>query len=751
MYNALPTPLCEAPHARRLAGMAARRLAALVLAIFAGGTAFAATVPSGFVDSRIHSGFESPTALDTLPDGRVLVLQQDGVVHIVKDDALLPEPFYTVPFADPYVETGCMGATHDPAFLTNGHVYFYCTIRQGEQRFNRVVRVTAQGDAAAPGSEQVILDLPPIPPDPVDGSRVAFHVGGAMRFGADGKLYVAVGGHENTHVTPAGDSFSQRLDHPFGKLLRLNHDGSFPEDNPFAGVEGAYPGTYSLGLRNPYTMDIEEETGRIFVNDVGAGSFEEIIDAQPGANYGWPYYEGKVGDARFSDALHIYGHEPDDEGNRRCAVTGGAFYDPTIQQFPSEYLNLYLFADYCSGAIYRIDPQAPDADRIFASGLAGPIGLAVAPDGSLYYLTRHTVGEAGQGDDRGLLGKITYTGSLAPRIARQPQDQLVYVGDAATFSVLAADAQEIQWQRNGVDIPGATAATYTLPQTGTADDGAQFQAVLRNAHGNTTSRPATLRMTTDRLPDVTILRPEEGDRYQPGMTITFSGAATDAEDGQLAPSALTWLANFHHDTHTHPFIPHRRGVDSGTVTVPDFEATTANTWIRFTLRAEDSAGQARSVSRDIFPRFQLSELAPSGVPENGLGPFERDTAYGGVPMALNGVPYPKGIGVLAPSSLSFQLEGICAGRLISDIGLDDSAGEQGSAVFQVYLDDALVFDSDVVRGGEPRQAINIDVTGTRELRLVVTDAGDGNARDRANWAGARLTCPTLPLATRIGN
>jgi LPXTG-motif cell wall-anchored protein len=711
------------------------------------GKATAAGVPVGFVDKQIYSGFAAPGALAALPDGRVLVVQQNGVIKMIKDDVLLPANFYTVQNSDDFFETGCLGVTIDPDFMSNGYVYLYCTIKNGAQSNNRVLRITANGDVG--GNEVTLLNLPTILPDPVTGERVYTHLGGAMRFGSDGKLYIAVGGHENSKIDPPQNSYSQRLDSPFGKLLRINPDGSFPADNPFYNTPGAYQGTYSLGLRNPYGMDYQAGTGRLYINDVGSGLAEEINQAQAGANYGWPRYEGTVNAAGHTNPVFAYGHEVDESGMSRCAVTGGTFYNPVTVQFPGEYVGKYLFTDYCTGSIYTLDPDNPTASTTFATGISGPISLAVAADGSLYYLARNTTGQ----DNVGLLGKIEFTNSQTPRIARQPRSQTIYVGDPVTFTVQVSDAANIQWRRNGADIPGATSAAYTLPATTTADSGAVFAAVTRNSFGDTVSVPATLTITTNRLPVATITNPPESRGFAPGDTFSYEGTASDAEDGALPPSAFTWQANFHHDTHAHPFFSAKKGATSGSVVIPPFEATTANTWIELLLSATDSAGQTQTVTRTIYPRHQLSSLRSTGTPANGLGPIETDTSNGGGSakdggqISMDSIPYPKGLGVHAPSDIRYNLGGICSGSLIADVGVDDSAGNNGSVVFQVLLDGQVAYDSGLLRGSDTRKPINVDVTGKRELRLVVTDGGDGNSSDIANWAGARLACPSLPEET----
>lgn len=676
--------------------------------------------------------------MTVLPDSRVLVLEQDGLIHAVKNDALLGTPFYQVQDVDTFAERGCLGITPDPNFAVNQYVYVYCTVKNGSTSRNRVLRLTAAGDVALPASEQVILELPDVP----DG--VQWHMGGPLRFGVDGKLYVGVGGHEDLWIDPPASSFSQNVASPFGKVLRINPDGSFPADNPFFNTPGAYRGNYLLGFRNPYAIDVQPNTGLLYINDVGAGSFEEINRAIPGANYAWPVSEGKTSDTRFTNAVFEYGRT---DG---CAITGGIFYNPPTTQFPAPYAGKYLFADYCSGWIRMLDPANPAAGaQDFVSGIDSPVALATAPDGSLYYLARNQKADA---QDAGSLGKIIFTDTPGPRLTLQPRAQVVYVGDPVTFSVAADGASRYQWRRGEADIPGATSSSYTIPRTSLSDNGASFSVVVSNAQGSVTSDAASLTVTSNRLPTAAITSPATGTGFTPGTRISFAGTASDAEDGPLPASAFSWKVDFMHDTHVHPFYPATSGMMSGTFTVPSFDAEAANTWLRLSLAVTDSAGQTHTVSQDIYPDTQLSDVAPAGTPANGLGTFERNRNNGGAaagdggPLRIDGIDYARGLGTFAPSDLRYNLGGACTGHFIADVGLDDAAGDTGLVVFQVYLDDAKVFDSGLMRGQDLRKAIYISLAGKSSLRLVVADGGDGNTADFADWGAARVSGCSAGLA-----
>lgn len=369
--------------------------------------AHAAGVPAGFSDKEVASGFVSPSSMTALPDGRILVLQQDGVVRIIKNDVLLPASFHTIANADAFVERGCLGITADPNFAVNHYVYFYCTITDGRESFNRVLRVTEAADTAVTGSETVIFTLPNVP------AGIKWHMGGGLVFGADGKLYVGVGGHEDDVVTPPEASFSQNIGSAFGKILRINPDGTIPADNPYVATPGAYPAAYALGLRNPYAMGVQPGTGLMLINEVGGGNWEEIDRALPRANYGWPGAEGNSSETTFTNPLFTYSHKVG------CAITGGAFYNPPLQQFPATYAGKYFFSDFCNGTVRFIDPANPATANDFAAEIGNPVGVSVSPGGDLYYLARNEA--AGETNTAaGTLGKISFPAPQPQGIATQP-------------------------------------------------------------------------------------------------------------------------------------------------------------------------------------------------------------------------------------------------------------------------------------------------------------------------------------------
>lgn len=215
----------------------------------------AATLPAGFTETLVSNGLSNPTAMEFAPDGRLFVCQQGGQLRVIKNGALLSTPFLSLA-VDSSGERGLLGIAFDPNFSSNNFVYVYYTNGTASPRHNQVSRFTANGDVAVAGSELVILTL-----DNLSGA--ANHNGGAVHFGPDGKLYVAVGENANS-------SNSQTLNNRLGKLLRINSDGSIPTDNPFYNTAtGLNRVIWSMGLRNPYTFAFQPNSGRMFINDVG--------------------------------------------------------------------------------------------------------------------------------------------------------------------------------------------------------------------------------------------------------------------------------------------------------------------------------------------------------------------------------------------------------------------------------------------------------------------------------------------------
>lgn len=403
----------------------------------------AATVPTGFTDSLVAAGLTNPTAMALAPDGRIFVCEQGGTLRVIKNGALLPTPFLTVT-VDSAGERGLLGVAFDPNFVSNQLVYVYYTVPTPAH--NRVSRFTANGDVAVAGSETILMELPNL-------STATNHNAGAIHFGSDGDLYVATGDNANGNNA---QSFTTRL----GKMLRITSTGAIPADNPFLNqTTGDNRSIWALGLRNPFTFAFQPGTGRMFINNVGQSTWEEINDGIAGANYGWPICEGFCNPPNpdFTDPIFIY-----ENTGVQCAITGGAFYNPDVVQFPAAFVGDYFFADFCGGWIRRLDVATLVASD-FATGIASPVDLKVSPDGFLYYLAR----------DAGSVNRIGFTGGgggggddAPPTVSiTSPADGAI-VARRSTVTIAAAASDNIGVTRVEFLVAGTlqcsdTAAPYS--------------------------------------------------------------------------------------------------------------------------------------------------------------------------------------------------------------------------------------------------------------------------------------------------
>jgi glucose/arabinose dehydrogenase/subtilisin family serine protease len=558
-------------------------------------------LPTGFEEALFAGGLAAPTAMEFAPDGRLFVAEQSGKVRVVKDGVLLPTPFLTVSVNSSF-EQGLLGVALDPSFTTNGYVYvFYTSQATGYDRVSRLTTSPTNPDVAESGSEVVILDN--------ILRSVGYHDGGAIHFGGDGKLYIAVG--------DGGTSAnSQSLGTLAGKLLRID-SASFPNiippDNPFVGTAGARGEIWALGLRNPFTFAVEPGTGKIHINDVGENMWEEINLGSRGANYGWPTCEGPCTNPSFANPIYVYSHS-----GGQAAITGGAFYRGN--QFPVDYTGSYFFADYVNGFIRRL--TADNHALEFAPSAKSPADLKIGPDGSLYYLSIFN----------GAVYRIRYVGTgnrdpiavaLASPTSGVPPLQVNFSG--AGSSDPDGDTLRFMWDFGDGSLPvEGVSLTHTYAAAG------QFTAALTVDDQKGGSGSATVTMIVGNPPTGSITQPVEGTTYNAGDTISFAGTATDVEDSDLPSAAFSWTIRLHHIDHFHSFLGPIEGVQNGSFTIPKTGETDDRVWYRIYLTVKDSSGLTNLSTRDVLPNKSTMTFAT--VPE-------------GLQVTLDGQP------VTAPSAV----------------------------------------------------------------------------------------------------
>jgi len=670
-----------------------RLLAALLSFIGLSTVAQSATLEPGFTERRVATGLVSPTAMAFAPDERLFVAQQGGALRVLREDVLQAQPFLTLS-VNSIGERGLLGVAFDPNFSSNSYVYVYYTTATSPIH-NRVSRFTASAanpDVAAAGSEVILLDLPAL-------SSATNHNGGAIHFGPDGKLYIAVGDNANS-------ANSQSLNSTLGKLLRINADGSIPSDNPFIGqTTGINQAIYALGLRNPFSFAIDPSNARIHVNDIGQDAWEEVNDVIAGANFGWPQTEGPnpAGVAGVRYPLHAY-----ENAGANCAITGAAFYRPNTIQFPPAYRDEYFFGDYCGGFIRMLDGPGYTASRVLATGISSLVDIQVSPTGQLYYLTR-----AG-----GEVFVVDYTDRSGPTIVTQPQSITVVEGQAATFSVSAAPSPwgplRYQWYRNGSRIAGAT-STSTGLTTANADNGARFYVVINNQFGLAVSETATLTVLNTITPTGTITSPVNGTGFRVGETVTFAGTATDPDDGTLPPSAFTWRVDVHDNGEVRPFMPPTSGITSGSFTIPDRGDPSTTLFVRVTLTVRDSSGATHISFVDIRPQTSFIQIE-SNVP--------------GARLTLDGVP------ITAPHNFSgiqgmVRTLGVVTPQIVGGIAYDFvSWSDGGQATHEITIPNASTIYTALFQSAAAATVFSDNFETVRGWTLP---SGAANTATRGRW------------------
>ncbi len=322
-------------------------------------------LPTGFRETKVTGGLNAPTSMAFAPDGRLFVTEQAGKIRVIQNGKLLATPFATMQ-TTANGERGLLGLAFDPNFSRNRYIYVYYTV-SGASPYNKVSRLTASSASAntmLAGSLKTIVNLDKL-------SSATNHNGGAIHFGPDGKLYIAVGENANRDYA---QSFANR----HGKMLRINSDGSIPTDNPFyRTASGANRMIWAYGLRNPYTFAFDPQDSRMNINDVGQSSREEVNRGRAGANYGWPTCEGSCSVKGLTNPLYAYGRSVG------TAITGGAFYRSRL--FGTGYAGDYFFSDYNGGFIKRLTPNGRVLN--FHTTAKSPLDIDIGLNGKLYYLS----------------------------------------------------------------------------------------------------------------------------------------------------------------------------------------------------------------------------------------------------------------------------------------------------------------------------------------------------------------------------
>jgi glucose/arabinose dehydrogenase len=374
-------------------------LAALLMACGSGGRRIVVE-PTGFGWEAVVDGLRDPTDFAVAPDGRIFIAERRGAVRVVRDGKLLGEPFIQLA-VNAFHERGLLAIALSPSFERDGFLYLYY-VAEGDPddprgpKTAQLLRVTAGGDVARPGSEFVVLGSVQGEPGrpscedfaagadciPADGLS---HNGGGLAFASDGTLFVSIGDAEQFWPAQDLESYS-------GKLLRINPNGTAPSDNPFftSDATDVRSKVWASGLRNPFRLAVQPGTDIPFVGDVGT-FFEEIDRGAPGANYGWPCFSADRSATRSSrcealvetHALPLYSYLREEPG---AAIIAGVFYEG--RAYPQAYGGALFFGDYIHGTISALDVNADELAVAEVLASAGtPVAFDIGPEGDVYYLS----------------------------------------------------------------------------------------------------------------------------------------------------------------------------------------------------------------------------------------------------------------------------------------------------------------------------------------------------------------------------
>jgi len=349
--------------------------------------------PSGYSWQLVVNGLDKPEGLVNAGDGsgRLFIIEQGGLVRVLKDGKLLSTPFLDLSTKVSCCgEQGLLGLAFHPKYIENGYFYVDYTEKVNNQLSTVVSRYSVSvtdPDQADPTSEMRLLHIE----QPFQN-----HNGGELQFGPEGYLYIGMG-DGGSAGDPLGNG--QSLQTLLGKILRIDVDSSepyaIPPGNPFATGGGMWE-IWLSGLRNPWRFSFDKLTGDLYIGDVGQDSWEEIdylpAGSPGGENLGWNYFEGNHSyrgsaplDAVFVIPVAEYGH---DEGN---SVTGGFVYRGNA--LPA-WLGVYLYGDFSSGRVWA---------------------LLHLPDGSwqneLMYKTGTSISSFGV-DENGEIYLVDYSGNI---------------------------------------------------------------------------------------------------------------------------------------------------------------------------------------------------------------------------------------------------------------------------------------------------------------------------------------------------
>jgi glucose/arabinose dehydrogenase len=326
---------------------------------------------TNFIIEKVAGGLEVPWSI---------VWERPGRVRVVEKGTLNPKPLFVVPDVEESGESGLMSVVLHPQFSSNHFIYLSYAYTGGGVKV-RVVRYREAPEGFV-DRKVIIEDLP----------AAQFHAGCRIRFGPDGKLYVTTGDATQR-------ALAQKLDSLAGKTLRLNDDGTVPQDNPFVSQQNARPEIWSLGHRNAQGMDWQPGSNLMFQTEHGPSGFDgpgggdEVNILEKGKNYGWPTIHHTQTAPGLESPLLEY--------TPACAPASGAFYRASV--FP-QFKGNFFFGCLRGERMIRVtlDGRRVVSQEDLIKNYGRIRDVAEGPDGYLYFSTsnRDGRGKPAEDDDR---------------------------------------------------------------------------------------------------------------------------------------------------------------------------------------------------------------------------------------------------------------------------------------------------------------------------------------------------------------
>lgn len=648
------------------------------------------TTSEKFVEDIVLERLPISTTIAFAPDSKIFVALKDGIVRVVQEGTLLPAPFVDISsMTNRNTDRGLLGLAVDPDFPARPFVYLLYVFDppdrapdSSDPRVIRLIRMVADAsknyNEALPDSTEIILGKNSLSewiaapfdknsgiiPEPascmtgltIDGEPVEdclpadakSHSAGTLIFGKDRSLYVSLGDGSSYDGTNRPALRAQMLDSLAGKILRIHPDtGEGLPGNPYfdpAKPQANRSRVWAYGMRNPFRITLDPDTGQVYSGDVGSSSWEEV-NAGKGANFGWPCYEGGVsplagvgesgetaslinrsyanfsrtrdlcrplyqqGEGAVRSPIFSYAHEYVDGQDQGGSITGVAVYKGTA--YPPRYKGSLFIADYALRWLRFLTfdevgkATVHDFAREVGSGL-GIVDLQAGPDTNIYALYLDLKTRSSQ------LRRFRFLGdaNIPPRVSLAATPDAGSIPLAVTFrsdGTFDPDGQELTYSWDFGDGNSSTEKhpIHVYEKVGTFT--ASLTVQEKSAPFASSRRRVTIR-TGVTPPKAHIDAPPPGYTYKIGDTIEFSGRASFQDQTNNPNVDLSWAIIQHHNDHTH--LEKEVSGASGSFVA---EEHADNTWYEVCLSASAGEGQEDQTCREFFPQRSAQSFTSEPV------------------------------------------------------------------------------------------------------------------------------------------